>query len=60
MMKLSVSNGLSILYNGARRVAVQLVPGFKGEMMGMCGSPNKNQKDDFMTPQGKIYTGRKG
>ena len=50
---MTLANGLSINYNGARRVTLQLSPGSNYKTNGLCGSPNKNQQDDFMTPQGK-------
>ena len=51
-IKLSLAFGLDILYNGRRRIVLNLAPSFRDRTIGLCGTLNKNQKDDFRTPQG--------
>ena len=48
-------SGLTVYHDGHNRILIHLAPNHMyGTVQGLCGSDNKNQKDEFTTPQGEL------
>ncbi|XP_019623670.1 PREDICTED: uncharacterized protein LOC109469577 [Branchiostoma belcheri] len=47
--KVTLDNGLKILWDGSNRVYVVATPDLMGTMVGLCGNFNNQQFDDFYT-----------
>ncbi|KAI8434611.1 hypothetical protein MSG28_003147 [Choristoneura fumiferana] len=47
-------NGLDLWWDGNTRVFVDVPAEFHDKTLGLCGTFNLNQKDDFLTPEGDI------
>ena len=48
--QINLENGLNVLWDGQNRIYIDAPPALFGQTMGLCGTFNKNQNDDFMTP----------
>ncbi|XP_052248669.1 mucin-5AC-like isoform X9 [Dreissena polymorpha] len=55
-MKAELSNGITILWDGRTRAYVTAPPEFINKTMGLCGTYDFNQKNDFKTKEGDIET----
>ncbi|XP_054708375.1 SCO-spondin-like, partial [Uloborus diversus] len=49
-VKVNIDNGLSLLWDGENRIYIYVPPTFFGQTMGLCGTFNHIQNDDFLTP----------
>lgn len=49
-----MDNGLNVLWDGQNRIYIDAPPTLFGQTMGLCGTFNKNQNDDFTTPYNDI------
>ncbi|XP_059045233.1 hemocytin [Achroia grisella] len=45
---------VDLWWDGSTRVFVDVPPALQGKTQGLCGTLNRNQKDDFLTPEGDI------
>ncbi|XP_078657634.1 uncharacterized protein LOC144903401 isoform X4 [Branchiostoma floridae x Branchiostoma belcheri] len=54
--KVTLDNGLRVLWDGVSRLYITAPPKFVGRTMGLCGTFNYNQQDDFYTKVGDIET----
>lgn len=52
--KVTINNGITVLFDGNSRVYIRAQPQLSGRMRGMCGNYNQQTTDDFHTPQGDI------
>ncbi|MEL6803428.1 MAG: VWD domain-containing protein [Bacteroidota bacterium] len=50
--KVSINNGITVLFDGVSRIYVRSKPSLSGRMRGMCGNFNQQTKDDWITPAG--------
>lgn len=54
ILQVNLENGVSILWDGENRIYVDAPPSLFGQTAGLCGTFNKNQNDDFQTPDKDI------
>ncbi|XP_066272356.1 von Willebrand factor-like [Branchiostoma lanceolatum] len=54
--KVTLDNGMRVLWDGVSRLYITAPPKFVGRTMGLCGTFNYNQQDDFYTKVGDIET----
>ncbi|XP_035218784.1 SCO-spondin-like, partial [Stegodyphus dumicola] len=50
-LRVILQNGVSVLWDGENRIYVDAPPTLFGQTMGLCGTFNHNQNDDFQTPE---------
>ncbi|XP_055937840.1 hemocytin-like [Argiope bruennichi] len=53
-LKVRLDNGLSVLWDGKNRIYIDAPSSLYDQTMGLCGTFNNNQNDDFMTPEKDI------
>lgn len=53
-LQAELNNGLMIWWDGVSRVYIDAPAEFQGKTQGLCGTFNRNQNDDFLTPEGDI------
>ncbi|XP_075922124.1 mucin-6-like [Petromyzon marinus] len=53
-VKLTLLNGLTLLFDGRNRVYVTAHPALMGSMEGLCGNFDNHQLNDFRTPLGDV------
>ncbi|XP_043926711.1 IgGFc-binding protein-like [Protopterus annectens] len=46
--------GLHLKFNGDQKLLVNVTERYKGQLCGLCGTYNGDQKDDFMRPDGGV------
>ncbi|XP_022255312.1 hemocytin-like [Limulus polyphemus] len=51
-----LSNGLSVYWDGKRRIYIEAPSALYGRTKGFCGTFNRNQADDFLTREGDKET----
>jgi len=49
-------HGVKVFYDGVYRVDVTVSLRLQGQLVGLCGTNNANQGDDYTTPDGTILT----
>lgn len=55
-MQAKLSNGVTILWDGRTRAYIKAPTSFMGKTIGMCGTFDGNQQNDFTTLQGNVET----
>lgn len=50
----SFSNGVVLQWNRKGRLHIDSPANLSGQLRGLCGTNNRNQKDDFLTPAGDV------
>ncbi|XP_076369994.1 hemocytin-like isoform X2 [Tachypleus tridentatus] len=55
-LQAKLSNGLSVYWDGKRRIYIEAPPALYGQTEGFCGTFNRNQADDFLTREGDKET----
>ncbi|XP_075745319.1 hemocytin isoform X1 [Rhipicephalus microplus] len=50
----SFSNGIVLQWNRKGRLHIDSPASLSGQLRGLCGTNNRNQKDDFLTPAGDV------
>ncbi|KAK8764281.1 hypothetical protein V5799_033110 [Amblyomma americanum] len=50
----SFSNGVVLQWNRKGRLHIDSPASLSGQLQGLCGTNNRNQKDDFLTPAGDV------
>ncbi|XP_053319676.1 mucin-19-like [Spea bombifrons] len=50
----SISNGVSVIWDGNTRISVLLDPHWSGKVCGLCGNNNGDLKDDFKARDGSV------
>ncbi|GFR27036.1 von Willebrand factor [Trichonephila clavata] len=50
-LKVRLENGLSLLWDGQNRIYIDAPSTLSNQVMGLCGTFNRNQNDDFLTPE---------
>ncbi|XP_075537951.1 uncharacterized protein LOC142572612 isoform X2 [Dermacentor variabilis] len=50
----SFSNGVVLQWNRRGRLHIDSPASLSGQLQGLCGTNNRNQKDDFLTPAGDV------
>ncbi|XP_077553611.1 uncharacterized protein LOC144168516 [Haemaphysalis longicornis] len=50
----SFSNGVVLQWNRKWRLHIDSPASLSGQLRGLCGTNNRNQKDDFLTPAGDV------
>ncbi|GAB6030548.1 hypothetical protein CHUAL_007413 [Chamberlinius hualienensis] len=53
-MKAKLDNGLVVTWDAMSRVYIDAPPVFEDQTSGLCGTFNRNQKDDYLTTDGDI------
>uniref|UniRef100_A0A061QFX2 Putative hemolectin n=1 Tax=Cupiennius salei TaxID=6928 RepID=A0A061QFX2_CUPSA len=53
-LKVTLLNGLSVLWDGQNRIYINAPPSMYEQTAGLCGTFNNKQKDDFLTPTNDI------
>jgi hypothetical protein len=54
LFKVTINNGLTVLFDGEDKIYVRAKPTLCSRMRGMCGNFNQQTRDDFWTPKGDI------
>lgn len=53
---MNLANGVSILWDGRTRAYITAPPTFVNRTLGLCGTFDYNQKNEFLTKDGDIET----
>ncbi|XP_033123388.1 von Willebrand factor-like [Anneissia japonica] len=54
LIKVTLSDGIALLYDGYTRIEVHVEPALKGKTCGLCGTFTNTALDDFLTPSGNV------